>query len=140
MAQLGNKNLSMFKSQRKELAKKAKNVGDADIPNMKEPLVEVWMQGGSKRKMTIPTKKGVGKDIKRVRVELLRPESSFGIKRPEVGLIELLETTIRRDIEISLDEVVLSSLDNMEPSAMVKVMVEFSSKALILSRRVGNLL
>jgi len=58
--------------------------------------------------------------------------SSFGIKKLEVGLIELPETTV--------DGTLLLSLDNMEPRAMVKAMVEFSSKALILSHRVGSLL
>jgi len=72
--------------------------------------------------------------------ELLGPRSSSGIKRPEVGLIELPETTVGCDIEINLEEAVLSSLDNMEPIAMAKAMVEFNSKALILCRRVGCLL
>jgi len=44
--------------------------------------------------MTIPVQKGVGKDIKRVKAELLRPGSCFGIKRPEVGLLELLKTIV----------------------------------------------
>ncbi|QCE14924.1 hypothetical protein DEO72_LG11g1930 [Vigna unguiculata] len=57
----------MFKSLRKELAKKAKNARDADVSNMKESLVEVRVQGGLKRKATFPAHKGVGKDIKRVR-------------------------------------------------------------------------
>ena len=33
----------------------------------------------------------------------------------------------------------IDSIDNMEPNALVKAMVEFSSKTLILSRRVGSL-
>jgi len=33
----------------------------------------------------------------------------------------------------------MDSIDNMEPKALVKAMVEFSSKTLLLSRRVGSL-
>ena len=50
------------------------------------------------------------------------------------------ETSIRRDIDINLAEVVLSSIDNMEPNVMMKAMLEFNSKALILSQREGSLL
>ncbi|QCD97125.1 hypothetical protein DEO72_LG6g1835 [Vigna unguiculata] len=52
----------------------------------------------------------------------------------------VVESTVRYDIEISLDEVVLSSLDNMELNALVRAMVEFNSKTLILGRRVGSML
>ncbi|QCD92862.1 hypothetical protein DEO72_LG5g931 [Vigna unguiculata] len=64
-------------------------------------------------------------------IEPLGPGSSFGIKTPEVELLKLLETTILCDIDISLDEVVLPSLENMEPNALVKEMLEFNSKALM---------
>jgi len=64
-------------------------------------------------------------------IEPLGPGSSSGIKTPEVELLKLLETTILCDIEISLDEVVLPSLENMEPNALVKEMLEFNSKALM---------
>jgi len=33
----------------------------------------------------------------------------------------------------------MDSIDNMEPKALVKAMVEFSIKTLLLSRRVGSL-
>lgn len=88
--------------------------------------------------MTI--QKGVGKDIKKVRLKLLGPGSSFGIKKSEVGLLEFPETTMHREIEISLYAALLSSLDNMEPNDLVKAMVEFNSKALILSQGVGIML
>jgi len=45
-----------------------------------------------------------------------------------------------KDIEINLSETLVNSIDNMESNAMVKAMVEFSSKALILGRRVGSIL
>jgi len=85
-------------------------------------------------------KKGVGKDIRRVRVELLGLDSSYGIKRHEVELLELPKTIVRWDIEISLDEAILKSLDNMKQNGLVKAMVEFNSKALILSWKVDRLL
>jgi len=47
---------------------------------------------------------------------------------------------VRRDIEISLVESLVSYIDNMEPNSMIKAMLEFKSKALILGRRVGTLL
>jgi len=57
----------------------------------------------------------------------------------EAGLIELPETTVRKDIEINMPESLIDSIDNMEPNALVKAMVEFRSKTLILSQRVGSL-
>ena len=74
--------------------------------------------------------------MKKVRAALLGPGSSSGAMKPEAGLIEFPETTVRKDIEINLSETLVNSIDNMEPYAMVKAMVEFSSKALILGRRV----
>jgi len=67
------------------------------------------------------------------------PGSSSGVKGPEARLIELPKTTLRKDIEINMPELLIDSIDNMEPNALVKAMVEFSSKTLILSRRVGSL-
>ena len=58
--------------------------------------------------------------------------------KPKAGLIELPETTVRRDIDINLSEYLVNSVDNMEPNVMVKVMMEFSSKALILGPKVGS--
>jgi len=55
--------------------------------------VEVHVHGGIKRKVKVPIKQGGGKDVKRVRATLLGSGSSFS-KKPKVGLIELLETTI----------------------------------------------
>jgi len=71
---------------------------------------------------------------------LLGKESTSGTKKPKASLIELPETTVRCDIEIHLPESVVSYMDNMEPNAMVKTLLEFNNKALILGRRVGTLL
>jgi len=38
-----------------------------------------------------------------------------------------------------VSETLINSIDSMEPNALVKAMVEFNSKALILGRRVGSL-
>ena len=46
---------------------------------------------------------------------------------------------MRKDIEINRSESLIDSIDNMEPIALVKAMVEFSSKTLILSQWVGSL-
>jgi len=64
MAQLGKKNLNLFKALHKEQAEKAKNARNADVPNLQEPLVEVHVHRGSKRKVIVPVKQGVGKDLK----------------------------------------------------------------------------
>ena len=77
--------------------------------------------------------------MKKVRSILLGPRSSSGAKGPEAGLIKLPETVVRRDIEINVPEELINSIDCMEPNALVKAMVEFSSKALILGRRVRSL-
>jgi len=67
------------------------------------------------------------------------PGSSSGGKGPEAGLIELLETTVRKDIEINMPKSLIDSIDNMKSNALVKAVVEFNSKTLILSRHVGSL-
>ena len=85
-------------------------------------------------------KHGVGKDLKRAKATLLGSGSTSGAKRPKACLIELPKTTVRWDIEISLVESLVSSIDNMEPNSMIKSMLEFNSKALILGHRVGTLL
>jgi len=139
MAQLGKKNLNLSQAMHKEKAAKAKNAGNTEVPNLQDPLVEVHVHRGTKRKAEVFAKQVGGKDIKRVRATLLGLGSSFGAKKPEASL-ELSETTVRRDIEINLVESLVKSIDNMEPNAMVKVMLEFNNKALIMGRRVGNLL
>ncbi|QCD79686.1 hypothetical protein DEO72_LG1g3333 [Vigna unguiculata] len=130
MAQLGKKNLKLFQTLRKEKVAKAKAVGSTEVPNLQESLAEVNIHGGTKRKAELPTRYDGGKDLKKLRVALLGSGSSSGAMKPEVGLIELPETIIRKDIKINLSE----------RNAMVKVVVEFSSKALILGRRVGSMI
>jgi len=57
----------------------------------------------------------------------------------ESGLIELLEISVRKDIAINLPDTIINSIDGMEADHLVRTMVEFGSKALIFSRRVGSL-
>ena len=116
MAQLCKKNLNLLKALRKKQVEKAKNVGNIGVPDLQEPLVEVHVHEGSKRKATVPTKQGVGKDLKRVRATLLGSGSTFGVKKHEACLIELLKMIVHRDIEISLAESLVSSIDNTEPT------------------------
>jgi len=100
--------------------------------------VEVRVHGGSKTKASVPVQKGVGKDMKRVRTKLLGLSSTSRIKTHEACLIELLEIYVHRDIGMNLGEVMISSIDNMKLNAMVKAMLEFNSKALILGQTVGR--
>jgi len=65
--------------------------------------------------------------------------SSSGGKGPKAGLIELPEMTAQKDIEINMPESLIVLIDNMESNTLVKAMVEYSNKTLILSRRVGSL-
>jgi len=139
MVQLGKKNLNLFQALRKEKVAKAKSVGNSEVPNLQNPLVEVHVHGDTKRKAEVPAKQGGGKDVKKVRATLLGSGSSSRAMKLEVGSIELPETTVRRDIKINLAKFLVNSIDNMEPNAMVKAMLEFSNKALILGRRVGSL-
>ncbi|QCE11063.1 hypothetical protein DEO72_LG10g2296 [Vigna unguiculata] len=139
MAQL-RKKINLFRSLCKEHNEKAKNMGNTKVPNLQEPLVEVRVNGISKRKTSIHIQKGIGKDMKRVNAKLLGSGLTSRIKKLEACLRELPETLVRRDIEINLPEVVISSIDNMEHNAMIKAMSEFNNKALILGCRVGNLL
>jgi len=70
---------------------------------------------------------------------LLGRDLLSGAKKPKADLIKLSKTTVWCDIEINLAESLVNSIHNMEPSAMVKAMLEFSSNALILGHIVGNL-
>ena len=54
-------------------------------------------------------------------------------------MIELPEISVRKDIAINLPDTIINSIDGMEADHIVRTMVEFGSKALILSRRVGSL-
>jgi len=142
MAQSGKKNLALFQSLRKEMAAKAKAAGKADVPNLQESVVEVHVHGGTKRKAELPPRPGKGKDVKKIRAALLGTASGAGSasgeKLPEAGLIELPEISVRKDISIDLPDTVVNSIDNMEVDHIVRTMVEFGSKALVLSRRVGS--
>ena len=139
IAQVGKKNLNLFQALPKEKVAKARATRSTKVPNLQDLLVEVHVHGGSKRKTDEPVKQDGGKDVKRVRATLLGPRSSTGFKKPKVGLIELLETLVRCDININLSEALVNSIDNMEPNAMIMAMLEFNNKALILGRRVGSL-
>jgi len=139
MAQAGKKNLTLFQALRKEKVLKAKAAGNTEVPNLQESLVEVHVHGSTKRKAKLSAKPGKGKDVKKVRAALLGQGSSSGAKGPKAGLIELPEIAVRKDIAINLLEIVINSIDSMEPDHLVRTMVEFGSKALILSRRVGSL-
>ena len=143
MAQSGKKNLALFQSLRKEMAAKAKAAGKADVPNLQESVVEVHVHGGTKRKAELPPRPEKGKDVKKVRTALLGTTSGTGStsgeKLLEARLIELPEISVRKDISIDLPDTVVNSIDNMEVDHIVRTMVEFGSKALILSRRVGSL-
>jgi len=136
---MGKKNLSLFQTLRKEKATRAKAARSIEVPNLQEPLVEVHVHGVSKRKAELPARPGRGKDVKKVRATLRGLGSSSCGKGPKARLIELPKTVVLRDIEINLSETLVNSIDNMESNALVKAIVEFSSKALILGRRVGSL-
>ena len=86
------------------------------------------MHGGTKRKAELPLRVGKGKDVKKVRAAVMGAGSASGVKGPEAGLIELLETTVRKDIEINVLESLINSIDNMEPRALVKAMVELATR------------
>jgi len=127
------------------MAAKAKVAGKTDVPNLQESMVEVHVHGGTKRKAELPPRHDKGKDVKRVRAALLRmgsasgARSTSGEKGPESGLIELPKISVRKDIAINLPDTIVNSIDSMDADHIVRTMVEFRSKALILSRRVGSL-
>jgi len=103
----------------------------------------VHVHGGTKRKAELPPRPGKDKDVKKIRATLLGTTSGAGSasgeKGLEAGLIELPEISIRKDISIDLPDTVVNSIDNMDVDHIVRTMVEFGSKALVLSRRVGSL-
>jgi len=103
------------------------------------------VHGGTKRKAELPPRHGKGKDVKKVRAALLGTGSASGAgsasgeKGSESGLIELPEISVRKDISITLPDTIVNSIDGMDADHIVRTMVEFGSKALVLSRRVGSL-
>jgi len=125
------------------MAAKAKAAGKTDVPNLQESVVEVHVHGGTKRKVELPPRSGKGKDVKKIRATLLGTASGAGSasgeKGPKAGLIELPEISVRKDISITLPDTVVNSIDNMDAEHIVRTMVEFGSKGLVLSRRVGSL-
>jgi len=121
------------------MATKAKAAGKTDVPNLQESVVEVHVHSGTKRKVELPPRPRKGKDVKKVRAALLGTGSSSGEKGSEAGLIELPEISVRKDISITLLDTVVNSIDNMDAEHIVRTMVEFGSKALVLSRCVGSL-
>ena len=108
-------------------------------------MVEVHVHGGTKRKAELPPRPGKGKDVKKVRAILLETGSASGArsasgeKGPKSRLIELPEISMRQDISITLPDTIVNSIDGMDADHLVRTMVEFGSKALVLSRRVGSL-
>ena len=72
--------------------------------------------------------------MKKVRAALFGQGASSGAKGPEASLIELPETSVRKDIDINLPKIVINTINSMESDHLVRTMVEFGSKALILSR------
>jgi len=144
MAQSGKKNLALFQTLRKEMAAKAKAAGKTNVPNLQESVVEVHVHGGTKRKAELPPRPGKGKDVKKVRAALLETGSVSGAgsasdeKGSESGLIELPEISVRKDISITLPDTILNSIDGIDVDHLVRTMVEFGSKALVLSQRVGS--
>jgi len=83
--------------------------------------------------------------VKKVRATLLgtgsasRAESASDEKGPKSGLIELPEISVRKDISITLPDTIVNSIDGMDADHIVRTMVKFGSKALVLSRLVGSL-
>ena len=139
MAQSGKKNLAFFQALRKEMATKANSARNTYVPNLPESLVEVHMHSRTKRKAELPARPSKGKNVKKVRAALLGAGSVSGTKGREFGLIELSEISVRKDIATNLPNTIIKSIDGMEAGHLVRTMVEFGSKALILSHRVGSL-
>ena len=54
-------------------------------------------------------------------------------------MIEFQEISVRKDISITLPDTIVNSIDDMDADHIVRTMVVFGSKALVLSRRVGSL-
>jgi len=136
MAQSGKKNLALFQLLRKEMAAKAKAAGKIDVPNLQEAVVEVHVHGRTKRKAELPPRHGKGKNVKKVRAALLKTGSASGAgstsgeKGPE---------SVRKHISITLPDTIVNSIDDMDADYIVRTMVEFGSKALVLSCPVGSL-
>jgi len=93
----------MFGSLRNKLAEEAKKSGELEVANLKEALVDVRTSSSKKNNVVPPTQKTMGKESKKLKVELLGPCSSCGRKRMKFRLPKKPETSIHRDIEKKLD-------------------------------------
>jgi len=117
------------------MAAKAKEARKTDVPNLQVSLVEVHVHGGTNRKAELSPRPGKGKDVKKVRAALLGSGpvsgagSASGVKGPESCLIELPKIFVRKDIAINLLDTIINSIDSMEADHIVRMMVEFGSKA-----------
>ncbi|QCD89757.1 hypothetical protein DEO72_LG4g706 [Vigna unguiculata] len=56
LVRVRKKNLNLFQTLRKENATKARTAGNTKVPNLQDPLMEVHVHGGSKRKAEVPDK------------------------------------------------------------------------------------
>jgi len=108
MSQVGKKNMNLFQTLRKEKVVRAKAVQNTEVPNLQESLEEVHVHSGTKRKTKLLARPGRGKDVKKVRAALLGVGLSSGAKESEAGLIELSETTVRKDIEITMPKTLIN--------------------------------
>jgi len=61
------KNLTLFQTLRKEKAARAKAIGNTEVSNLQDSLVDVHVHGRTKRKAELPARPGKGKDMKKVR-------------------------------------------------------------------------
>jgi len=61
----------MFWNLRHQLAEEAKKSGDPNVPNFKNALVDICWSSSEKQKGAPPTQRGVGKERKNVRFELI---------------------------------------------------------------------
>jgi len=111
----------MFRSLRNELAGEAKKFREPQVPNLKGALVDVHAPNGRKRNVMVTAQKKVGKEMKKLRPKPFGYSFSVGNKRAEVGLLERLETSVQRDIEINLNEEVMNSSYDMEPNVVIRV-------------------
>jgi len=57
MAQVGKKNLNLFQALLKEKAWKAKDVGNIEVSNLQDKLVEIHVHGGQRERRKYPLSK-----------------------------------------------------------------------------------
>ncbi|WVZ17038.1 hypothetical protein V8G54_010020 [Vigna mungo] len=123
----------MVRRQRNQLVKEAKKARETLVPNLKGP---------QHQEGCTPKQHGVDKDRRKLKVELLGQASSSGSesKAFDLGGLKSSVTVMRKGMKIGLKENELKIMEETELVILIRALLEFHSRSLVLYCKVANLL